>query len=119
MIVAVTVSILFQGSTSPITRGQIPLSFGHLKGNLFHADSHENVGFEAPQLQSLNTSKSIGRIFIQYKPNRLDESLVLIVEACNTDVHYRQGLLVICVSIEQNIYIYINSTETTQCTGFA
>ncbi len=87
MVVAVTVSILFQSS---IKRGQTPLNFGQLKGTLFNVDSHESVGFKAPQLQSLNTNESIGRIFIQYKPNnRLEEAMVLVVEACITDISYR------------------------------
>ncbi len=88
MVVAVTVSILFHGS---IKRGQPPSSSGQLKGTLFNADSHEMVGFKAPQLQSLNISESIGRIFIQYKLNsRLDEAMVLVIEAPNTDdVRYR------------------------------
>ncbi len=87
MVVAVTVSILFQSS---IKRGQTLSSFGQLKGTLFYAGSNESVGFKAPQLQSLNTNESIGRIFIQYKPNnRLEEAMVLVVEACTTDISYR------------------------------
>ncbi len=88
MVVAATVSILFQAS---IKRGGPPSSFGQLNGTLFNADSHEMVGFKAPRLQSLNTSECIGRIFIQYNPNsRLEEAMVLVIEAPTTnDARYR------------------------------